>query len=129
MATLHRGSAENLLLVKGAPERLLSFCRAQRTSDGEEPLDPDFWHKSIERLAANGQRLLAVAHKNLSASQTEISHDDVQNDLVFLGLLGLIDPPREEAIAAIEDCQRAGIRVKMITGDHALTAKSIGRQV
>ncbi len=129
MATLHRGPAENLLLVKGAPERLLSFCQSQRTPDGEEPLDPDFWQKSIERLAANGQRLLAVARKKLPSSQTEISHEDAQTGLVFLGLLGLIDPPRDEAVAAIADCHRAGIRVKMITGDHALTAKSIGRQV
>ncbi len=130
MATLHHSHVDGAFaLIKGAPERLLEMCAAQLTGSGQAPLDPAFWTRQIERLAANGQRVLAFATKRMPARATTLSFADIERDAVFLGLTGLIDPPREEAIAAIADCARAGVRVVMITGDHAVTATAIARQL
>src|SRR5690606_7494768 len=76
-----------------------------------------------------GQRVLAFAYREIPAGQTALSHADLEDNLVFLGLVGMIDPPRQEAVDAVAECHRAGIRVKMITGDHADTAAAIGKQV
>ena len=112
--------------VTGAPERLLDRCEHQATDDGDAPLDRDFWEHEIAGLAATGTRVIAVATKTTEGES--ISHDDM-NGLLFLGLVGMIDPPRSEAIAAVGECHDAGIRVKMITGDHALTASGIAQQL
>jgi magnesium-transporting ATPase (P-type) len=133
MATLHPGGEDaTLVLVKGAPERLLAMCDRERRGAGaaDAPLDPEAWQQRVEALAAQGQRVIAVASRSLPAARRELAPGDVEaGGLVLLGLLGLIDPPRDEAIAAVADCQAAGIRVKMITGDHAATAGAIARQV
>jgi magnesium-transporting ATPase (P-type) len=130
MATLHHSHVDGAFaLVKGAPERVLDMCSAQLRGAGTLPLDRAFWAQAIERLATNGQRVLAFATKSMPAGSTTLSFADVERDAVFLGLTGLIDPPREEAIAAIADCGRAGVRVVMITGDHAVTAAAIARQL
>lgn len=131
MATLHDlSSDEKVVYLKGAPERILERCTEQRATDGSnQPLDGERWKKAMDYLAAKGERLLAVAAKKMPADTSDISHDDVQEGAVFLGLFGLIDPPREEAVVAVRTCQKAGIRVKMITGDHALTAAAIGEQI
>ncbi|MBT8080753.1 MAG: cation-transporting P-type ATPase [Gammaproteobacteria bacterium] len=130
MATLHHDHAgHGYIYVKGAPERILEMCAMQRGFDGDVPLDIDYWHSQVEAIAANGQRVLAVALKMTDSSQTVLTFDDVDHGLTFLGLFGLIDPPREEAIAAVAECQAAGIQVKMITGDHAGTAVAIARQL
>lgn len=130
MATLHHGPAgEGFIYVKGAPERIIDMCARQRGADGDRPLDGRHWHDHVDRMAAQGQRVLAVAFKPTDTEHRELRFDDVENDLILLGLLGLIDPPREEAVAAVAECQAAGIRIKMITGDHRGTARAIAEQL
>ncbi len=130
MATLHHShSGDAFIFLKGAPERVLEMCAHQRTVDGEQPLDRNYWLSLIEELAQQGQRVLAIAVKPVSHEQMELTFSDVENDLTLLGMFGLIDPPREEAIEAVQVCQQARIRVKMITGDHGATARAIARQL
>jgi magnesium-transporting ATPase (P-type) len=131
MATLNHDHENHAsIFVKGAPEALLALSREQRVgSDGTAPLDDTYWRGQAERVAAQGQRVLALAIRPVEPEHTVLAHADVEGSLVFLGIVGLIDPPRPEAIVAVEECHRAGIRVKMITGDHASTAAAIGRQI
>jgi magnesium-transporting ATPase (P-type) len=131
MATLHHDHAgHGLVYLKGAPERVLEMCASQRSADGANTaLDADYWRRQATDLAARGLRLLALASKTAPTEQRNLSFDDVEDGLTLLALVGIIDPPREEAIAAVAECQRAGIRVKMITGDHAETARAIGAQL
>ncbi len=131
MATLNHDHAHHAVaFVKGAPEQVLGMCRDQRLPDGTAgPLDRDYWQEQAELIAAQGQRVLAVATKILPPNQTILEFTDVDSDLSLLALIGLIDPPREEAIAAVAECHAAGIQVKMITGDHASTAVAIARQL
>ncbi|MBB4285984.1 HAD-IC family P-type ATPase [Roseospira goensis] len=130
MASLHdHHDGDSEVLVKGAPDRLLDLCHAERTATGDRPLDRDRWTARIEAIAAEGQRVLAVALRRLDGHRTHLTEADAERDLVLLGLVGLQDPPRPEAVAAIAECQRAGIRVKMITGDHAVTARAIAREL
>lgn len=130
MATLHHSHrGEAFIFLKGAPEHVLMMCAQQRTPDGDRPLDRDYWLNRVEEMAQQGQRVLAIAVKPVSHEQMELSFSDVDKELIMLGLFGLIDPPREEAIEAVQVCERAGIRVKMITGDHAATARAIARQL
>jgi magnesium-transporting ATPase (P-type) len=132
MATLHHtpeGRQGSVVFVKGAPERVLSMCERQAQGDGENAVDSAYWQEQSDALAARGQRLLAVACKSAANGQERLDFDDVQQGLTMLGLAGIIDPPREEAIRAVEHCHNAGIRVVMITGDHALTARAIGAEL
>lgn len=131
MATLnHDHDFRACVFVKGAPETILSMCRHQFTADGNTaPLDEDDWSAQAENAAALGQRVLAFAMRPLSPQHTVLEHADLDGSLTLLGMTGMIDPPRTEAIAAVEECHGAGIRVKMITGDHAKTAAAIGRQI
>ncbi len=130
MATLHHShTGDAFILLKGAPERVLEVCTQQRTAEGNEALDSAYWLRRIEDIAKQGQRVLAIAVKPVIYEQVELKFTDVENDLTMLGMFALIDPPREEAIEAIQVCDRAGIRVKMITGDHAVTALAIARQL
>jgi len=128
MATLHEGpGGERRIVAKGAPERILPMCRTQAGPHGSEPLAEAHWHHKAHELAATGKRLLAVAQKPAARDHHTLSARDVDGDLELLGLVGLIDPPREEARDAVAACRRAGIDVKMITGDHAITAEAIAR--
>ncbi len=130
MATLHHNhQGEAIIYVKGAPERLLELCPLERTAEGDQPIQRDNWKTAIETLAKEGQRVLGVACKPAQAHQVELDVNDLNEGLVLLGLFGLIDPPRTEAIAAVKECITAGIRVKMITGDHEVTACSIAGQL
>ncbi len=131
MATLHHDhSGGRFVLVKGAPEQLLRRCATEWAPAGCSPsFDAGHWEARVEELGSQGYRVLAVAMKSLSDHAMELNFDDIDEDLVFLGLFGLIDPPRPEAIDAVATCQRAGIRVKMITGDHRVTAMAIAQQV
>jgi magnesium-transporting ATPase (P-type) len=130
MATLHHNhQGEAIIYVKGAPERLLDLCPLERTAEGDRPIQPDNWKTAIETLAKEGQRVLGVACKPAQGHQVELEVNDLNEGLVLLGLFGLIDPPRTEAIAAVKECITAGIRVKMITGDHEVTACSIAAQL
>lgn len=118
------------ILVKGAPDRLLDRAESQRGEDGEmESLDRGYWEKEMEALSAQGLRVLAAAVKDADAGRDSLELSDLDGGLVMLGLVGIIDPPRPEAIEAIRVCHEAGIGVKMITGDHAGTAQAIGREM
>jgi magnesium-transporting ATPase (P-type) len=131
MATLDRGpDGQGVIHVKGAPEAILQLCADQRAQDGgTAALDAGHWQDSVEDLAAEGQRVIAVAMCEAPQDQTGLEHADLDGKLTFIGLVGLIDPPRAEAIDAVAECHAAGIRVKMITGDHAATARAIGAQI
>ena len=130
MATLHHShTGDAFVFLKGAPERVLEMCAHQRMLDGDKPLDRDYWLTHIEEMAQQGQRVLAIAVKPVSHEQIDLKFSDVENGLTMLGMFGFIDPPREEAIEAVQVCDRAGIRVKMITGDHGATARTIARQL
>jgi calcium-translocating P-type ATPase len=130
MATLHHSHCgDAFIFLKGAPERVLEMCAHQRTVDGDQPLDRNYWLTRIEEMAQQGQRVLAIAVKPVNHEQMELKFSDVENGLIMLGMFGLIDPPREEAIEAVQVCNKAGIRVKMITGDHGATALAIAGQL
>jgi len=131
MATLNHDHENHAFIsIKGAPERIVAMCREQRTlANGTEPIDRNYWHEQAEAVAARGQRVLAFAVKPVSPARTVLEFADVDDGLILIGLVGLIDPPRPEAVAAVAECHGAGIRVKMITGDHKGTAAAIGRQI
>jgi magnesium-transporting ATPase (P-type) len=131
MATLHADSENGgaLVCVKGAPEKLLALCTQQAGRDGSaEPLDATPWQRAIDAAGAEGQRVLGFASRRLAHVPERFELGDV-GGLVFAGIVGFIDPPREEAIRAVADCRSAGIQVKMITGDHAVTAAAIAAQL
>lgn len=118
MGTLNRFQASNVLILKGAPEVIGKRCQG---------IDSASISSDVSKLASKGLRVLAVARKNISSDQ--IADPDLESDFEFLGLIGMMDPPREEAIKAIANCHSAGITVKMITGDHGLTASAIGKEL
>lgn len=130
MATYHRDHDGNpWMFVKGAPERILDMCVAQWGPEGEQALDVDYWRRMATDTAAYGLRLLALAYKHASPLGERMGFDDAESGYTLLALVGIIDPPREEAMVAIRQCHQAGIRVKMITGDHAETARAISAQL
>ncbi|NTZ44003.1 HAD-IC family P-type ATPase [Altererythrobacter sp. SALINAS58] len=121
MATLHRApDGRHVIFVKGAPEAVLSLC-----GDAASAVD---WQALVERSANNGERLLGFAMLETRADLDRLSHQDLRGATI-LGLMGFIDPPREEARMAIAECRSAGIAIKMITGDHAATALAIARKL
>lgn len=117
------------IYVKGAPEKILQLCKNMYTQDGVRPSDIAYWEERIEALAEKGQRVIAFAFKELLTGQDTVDHKDLSEGLIFLGICGMIDPPCPEVKEAIKLCHNAGITVKMITGDHALTARSIGEKL
>ena len=131
MGTLHHDHEGHACIhVKGAPEAVVALCAEQRASDGgSEPLDADHWHAMVEELAAEGQRVIAVAARAVPEDHATLNAADLKGHLTLIGLIGLIDPPRAEAIEAVAECHAAGIRVKMITGDHAATARAIAARI
>jgi magnesium-transporting ATPase (P-type) len=131
MATLHHDhTGHGRIYLKGAPERVLSLCADQRVEKGGQPLDPARWQTAMDAAAGRGMRLLALAEKPAEAGKRELAFADVDSGgFTLLAVVGIADPPREEAIRAVADCRAAGIRVKMITGDHAATAAAIGAQL
>jgi Ca2+-transporting ATPase len=126
MATLH--GAERVVYKKGSLERILERCDKLLGADGKEAaLDKPDVKAAAEKMASEGLRVLTFAMKKLDHDQLKM--EDVDSGLIFLGLQGMIDPPRKEAIVAVKNCQSAGMRVKMITGDHAGTASAIAGQL
>lgn len=128
MATLHQDANDGTrwVMMKGAPEQILAMC--DRDVQGH-PIDRGAWENRVHQAAEQGMRVLALARREMSAASSELLLADLAKGGTLLGMVGIIDPPRSEAIAAISDCRRAGIRVKMITGDHLITASAIGRQL
>lgn len=122
MATLV-GKNSPMIIVKGAPEVILKRCTEHL---GGYSIDVQQIHTQIEQLGAKGMRVLAVAQKAGDANQDKLTNDELTSGFAFVGLLGMIDPPRMEAMEAIKRCHDAGIVVKMITGDHKATARAIG---
>jgi cation-transporting ATPase F len=130
MATLHQRSDERFIYLKGSIESVLPKCACMLGESGEQqPVDTDVIKTQVEEMAGRGLRVLAFARKLVDSSLTTIDHDNVADGLEFLGLQAMIDPPRPEATRAVAACHLAGIDVKMITGDHALTATSIAKQL
>ena len=131
MATLnHDHDHHACIFVKGAPEQILEMCSNQRSAEATtEPLDSAYWLQRAEAIAALGQRVLAFAVKTVPPEDTVLEHEEVSGSLTLLGMVGMIDPPRDEAIKAVTECHEAGIRVIMITGDHTKTAAAIGKQI
>lgn len=125
MASLHEDpGGGTVVYVKGAPERLMDMCLDQCTEQGTSAMCKEDWTKLEVELADSGHRVLTIAAKHTGGAR---SFQEVELDgLTMLGLVGIIDPPREEVLSAIKKCRDAGIKVKMITGDHVLTARSIG---
>ena len=126
MATLHSACDATVALVKGAPERVIGMCDDQLGPDNRsQPLDNAYWTAAIETQARDGRRVLALARRQLPPGTEDLDHADIACGLTLLGLVGIIDPPRQEAISAVKQCKNAGIRVVMITGDHGVTAIAI----
>ncbi|MGB5340241.1 MAG: cation-transporting P-type ATPase [Gammaproteobacteria bacterium] len=132
MATLHTaGTAPaQVIYAKGSVESILSrCCDAYGAGSEAAVLEPASIHREVEEMAASGLRVLAFARKLVTDHGESVTHADVADGLTFLGLQAMMDPPRQEAMAAVDACQKAGILVKMITGDHAGTAAAIARQI
>ncbi len=133
MTTLHKTpQGEILACVKGAPETILERCTHVLTKGKAEKLTQARKNKILqvnEELAGNALRVLAMAYKQLPPSAEKLEDEALEESLVFAGLQGMIDPPREEAIDANKRCQKAGIQTVMITGDHKLTATAIAKEV
>jgi len=136
MATLHQGggrensSKARTIYVKGSVEAILNRCQQMLDVEGNmTSVDAQTIHQEVDAMAKLGLRVLALAKKSVLAGKDDLDHADIDKDLVFLGLQGMIDPPRTEAIQAVEACQSAGIQVKMITGDHAVTARAIAQRM
>ncbi len=131
MATLHAlPNGDGLVYVKGSVEKILEKCVNYLDEDGEiRPIKQALINQKAESMASQGLRVLAFARCSMPASKKSIDHGDITAKFTFLGLQGMIDPPRKEAIEAVKRCHSAGILVKMITGDHALTAKAIAQQL
>lgn len=137
MATLHAGptddavgDGERVVYIKGSVERVLGMCVRAIGPRGESlTLDRDLAHAAAVALAGRGLRVLAFAKTVAAPGTTDLTHAMVERGLTLLGVQGMLDPPRPEAVAAVTACQRAGVRVKMITGDHAVTAATIAGMI
>ena len=126
MTTLHHSPSGLIAYAKGAPEIILESCASRLTYAGEEMLDPtgkEALSKTAREMASQALRVLAVAYK------ANATFEDCEHDMVFVGLVGMIDPPRSEARAAIQRCEQAGIKTVMITGDHPITAEAVAREL
>jgi len=126
MATLHRHRGKKIIFIKGAPEKVLSGCTECRGTG-------EFKKKNVlhmaDDFAKEGLRVLAMAYKEVPPEMESLSAHDIETDLIFSGLQGMIDPPRPETIDAVSKCRRAGIRVVMITGDYSVTAVTIAKNL
>ncbi|HSN38626.1 MAG TPA: calcium-translocating P-type ATPase, PMCA-type [Burkholderiales bacterium] len=129
MTTFHRLGDEIVAFSKGAPETLLRRCAWQLDAAGRAPLDRDSLDQATERMAADGLRVLAVAYRAWPELPDLKDGPAIERDLVFVGLVGMIDPPRREAEEAVAMCRSAGITPVMITGDHPATARAVARRL
>ena len=129
MATLH-DAASRVIYIKGSAEAILNRCSQMVDAQGDIiALNQSSIVQAVEAMTAQALRVLAFAYKRVGSHVHAIEHEDIETELVFLGLQGMIDPPRPEAIAAVHACRNAGIRIKMITGDHISTARAIAQRM
>jgi Ca2+-transporting ATPase len=129
MTTLRRDGAATLAYVKGAPQEVLARCTWIATAGGDAELDEATSRRVLavnDEMAGSALRVLAVARRTTSGRP---GLDEAERDLTLLGLVGMLDPPRQEVTAAVAACRGAGVRIVMVTGDHALTAEAIARRV
>jgi Ca2+-transporting ATPase len=126
MATLHEQDTQKFIFAKGAPEKILDMCSQSAWSAS---IDKVKTLETAEHFAQDGMRVLAMAYKEVPSDFGELTHDTLGVDLILAGMQGMIDPLRPEALEAVKGCREAGIRVAMITGDHAVTASAIGRSM
>lgn len=127
---VHNPDGHAYILAKGAPEQILAMCTQQLAPDGSTvPVDAAYWHIQIDELARQGKRVLALAERAVVPEHSVLQRGDLEAQMTMLGIVGIVDPPRSEAIAAVAECRQAGIEVKMITGDHAGTAAAIAREI
>ena len=132
MATLHKDAdSKRMILVKGAPEVIFEHCDRQATRAGApQPLNRDYFIAASDKLAAQGERVLGLAWlEEPGISEGNLGPGDLPKNLVLIGLIGILDPPRKEAIEAVKECHAGGIRVTMITGDHKITAAAIAKML
>ncbi|MCX6700186.1 MAG: cation-transporting P-type ATPase [Methanomicrobiales archaeon] len=132
MSTIHQMPSSQVAYVKGAPKEILGLCSRIRNNDVCRPMDEEARSRIMttnDDYARNGLRVLAVALRDLPDSTVDYRPESIEQDLCFLGLVAMMDPPRNEVALAVEKCHRAGIRIVMITGDYGLTAESIARRI
>ncbi|MDI9819754.1 MULTISPECIES: cation-transporting P-type ATPase [unclassified Legionella] len=129
MATLYQHGSKSTIYSKGAPEAIFKRCSFQLKDHQKIPFERNYWEEKVTEMAKLGLRTLAIAYKPLNTLKNTLKVNDIETDMILLGVVGIIDPPREEAIIAVKECHAANIRVKMITGDHAITALAIANQL
>lgn len=129
MATLHRQNSVNVAYVKGAPETVIALCGTELAETELQPMARERWLSAAAELAREGERVLALARLVLPTEVQEITFSALEGRLELLGIVGTMDPPRAEVPEALRRCRSAGIRVKMVTGDHALTAAAVSREL
>ncbi|MCL2114442.1 MAG: HAD-IC family P-type ATPase [Streptococcaceae bacterium] len=129
MATLVEVNHQRFIYLKGAPDVLLNIVDYQFGNDAVEKIDFNLWEAMISKQAKKGQRILATAFKEVPLNQETISHEELFNDMILVGMYGIIDPPKPAAIEAVRESHQAGISVKMITGDHKDTAVAIAKEI
>ncbi|MDD1715559.1 MAG: cation-transporting P-type ATPase, partial [Methanolinea sp.] len=132
MSTIHQLHSSRVVFVKGAPKEILGLCSHIRENNELHPVDEEMRARIMaanDEYARNGLRVLAVARRDLPEEVTDYRPESVEHDLTFLGLVAMMDPPRDEVAQAVVKCHHAGIRIVMITGDYGLTAESIARRI
>lgn len=132
MTTVHLHKFGRIGYVKGAPREVLDLCTMMATSDGTNPLDAETRKQIVaqnDAFARDGLRVLAMAYRAIEDSELDLTPEHTEKDLVFVGLMAMMDPPRDEVARAVEECATAGIKVIMITGDYGLTAESIAKRI
>ena len=129
MTTGHMIGSQIIAFTKGAPETVIPLCTAMLGPDGKLPVDHEVILATADRIAAEGYRVMAIASRIWTEAPTKASAEAVETDLTLLGLVGMMDPPREEATTAVQDCLSAGITPVMITGDHPATARAVAERV
>ena len=129
MATLVDVEDKRYIYLKGAPDVLLDLVEKEVSHNQVKVFDESPWNEKIATNAKLGQRLLAAAYKEVSNTKETLTHEDISSDMILVGLFGIIDPPKKEAIEAVRVSRQAGISVKMITGDHKDTAMAIAKEI
>ena len=128
MGTLHKDGDRNVIFVKGSPEKIMDMCHQQLDDSGLKPFNREAALVKVSKTAKEALRVIGFAYKYVGTDQKSIDAKHL-GDMIFLGLQGMIDPPRQEAIEAVKACKSAGIRVIMITGDHVETARAVASQL